>query len=174
MKKQVLFLDLDGTIIETASGETFPKHIGDMKFKDGILESLKKFVLENDDSIYIFIVTNQGGIQMGYVDENAFREKLRFVCKCIYSYLQHYIDGHCITVDSKYCPSIKENENRKPNTGMLTFLLEKHKLNVEQDAMLMVGDVYMQNEKIYDTNRETAENFGIDYKDVKDFIANPV
>lgn len=33
MKKyKVLFCDMDGTLIETASGETFPKGIWDMKF----------------------------------------------------------------------------------------------------------------------------------------------
>ena len=40
MKKyKVLFCDMDGTLIETASGETFPKGIWDMKFKFDVLDA---------------------------------------------------------------------------------------------------------------------------------------
>lgn len=42
MKKyKVLFCDMDGTLIETASGETFPKGIWDMKFKFDVLDAIK-------------------------------------------------------------------------------------------------------------------------------------
>lgn len=42
MKKyKVLFCDMDGTLIETVSGETFPKGIWDMKFKFDILDAIK-------------------------------------------------------------------------------------------------------------------------------------
>lgn len=57
MKKyKVLFCDMDGTLIETASGETFPKGIWDMKFKFDVLDAIK-----NLNPKAIFIVTNQGG-----------------------------------------------------------------------------------------------------------------
>ena len=36
-KYKVIFADLDGTLIETLSGETFPKGIWDMKIKFDIL-----------------------------------------------------------------------------------------------------------------------------------------
>lgn len=42
MKKyKVLFCDMDGTLIETVSGETFPKGIWDMKFRDLITSKNK-------------------------------------------------------------------------------------------------------------------------------------
>lgn len=42
MKKyKVLFCDMDGTLIETASGETFPNGIWDMKFKFDVLDAIK-------------------------------------------------------------------------------------------------------------------------------------
>lgn len=42
MKKyKALFCDMDGTLIETASGETFPKGIWDMKFKFDVLDAIK-------------------------------------------------------------------------------------------------------------------------------------
>ena len=40
MKKvKVLFADLDGTLIKTLSGETFPKGVWDMQFRFEVLES---------------------------------------------------------------------------------------------------------------------------------------
>ncbi len=55
MKKyKVLFCDMDGTLIETASGETFPKGIWDMKFKFDVMDAIKNLNPEE-----IFIVTNQ-------------------------------------------------------------------------------------------------------------------
>lgn len=32
-KKKVIFIDLDGTLIDTASGKTFPEGVWDMKLK---------------------------------------------------------------------------------------------------------------------------------------------
>ena len=50
---KVIFADLDGTLIETISGETFPKGIWDMKIKFDVLDAIKKLNPE-----CIFIVTN--------------------------------------------------------------------------------------------------------------------
>jgi histidinol phosphatase-like enzyme len=66
IKKTVLFADLDGTIITTVSGETFPTFIGDMKFVDGFLPALKRFKEENG-ATHLLIVTNQAGIEKGYI-----------------------------------------------------------------------------------------------------------
>ena len=58
MKKyDIIFCDLDGTLIETISGETFPKGIWDMKLRFDVLDVIKKLNPE-----YILIVSNQGGI----------------------------------------------------------------------------------------------------------------
>mgnify|MGYP002859771067 CR=1 FL=1 len=71
MKKyKVLFSDLDGTLIDTLSGETFPKGIWDMKLKFDVIEAIKKL-----DPDYVFIVTNQGGIEKGFM--SARRGKCR-------------------------------------------------------------------------------------------------
>ena len=54
MKKyEVLFCDMDGTLIETVSRETFPNGIWDMKFKFDVLDAIK-----NLNPKEIFIVTN--------------------------------------------------------------------------------------------------------------------
>lgn len=62
MKKyEVIFSDLDGTLIDTISGETFPKGIWDMKIKFDVLDKIKEIKPK-----CLLIVTNQGGIEKGF------------------------------------------------------------------------------------------------------------
>ena len=65
--KKVIFCDLDGTLIETISGETFPKGIWDMRIKLDVLDAIKKLNPE-----YVLIVSNQGGIESGFVAKHDF------------------------------------------------------------------------------------------------------
>ncbi len=54
MKKyKVLFADLDGTLIDTVSGDTFPKGIWDMRIRFDVLDAIKKL---NPD--FVFIISN--------------------------------------------------------------------------------------------------------------------
>lgn len=41
---EVIFADLDGTLINTISGETFPKGIWDMKLNFDALDAIKKLI----------------------------------------------------------------------------------------------------------------------------------
>ena len=93
MKKyNVIFADLDGTLIDTISGETFPKGIWDMRIKFDVLDAIKKLNPE-----YILFVSNQGGIESGFVDAQNFRAKSEYVaradgeycnCKCYAMYCE--------------------------------------------------------------------------------------
>lgn len=59
MKKcKLLITDLDGTLIETLSGDTFPKGIWDMKLKLYVFEAIKNYAPDD-----ILIISNQGGIE---------------------------------------------------------------------------------------------------------------
>ena len=42
-KYKVIFADLDGTLIDTISGETFPKGIWDMKIKFDVLDKIRTY-----------------------------------------------------------------------------------------------------------------------------------
>lgn len=163
MKKyEVIFADLDGTLIETISGEAFPKGIWDMKIRFDVLDAIKKLNPE-----YILIVSNQGGIELGLVNEGHFNLKLNYICKSI----EEYCNCSCYCT---YCVSNNESDQfRKPNVGMLEHLTE---LNVGDDfdcikpKSLMIGDASGKGGQFSDSDKKTAENFGIDYIDVEDFI----
>lgn len=160
--KKILFADLDGTLIKTKSEETFPKGIWDMEFRFDTLDAIKKL---NPD--YILIVSNQGGIESGFVNDDNFRAKSGYVTAAI----REYCDCECYAM---YClTNDKSNLYRKPNTGMLEELLERYvgdDFDFIKSKSLMIGDASGKENQFSDTDKKTAENFGIDYLDVEDFI----
>lgn len=167
MKKyKVLFCDLDGTLIETLSGKTFPKGIWDMKFKFDVLDAIKKLAPE-----YVFIVSNQGGIALGFVDATNIESKFDYVC----SALSDYCNISIHKVSYNFCSSNNPlDKDRKPNTGMLEYFYEpyinKWYKDEGKNCCLMIGDASGLEGQFSDSNKKTAENFGIDYLDVNDFI----
>ena len=161
-KYKVLFADLDGTLIDTISGETFPKGIWDMKLKFEVLDKIKELNPE-----FLFIVTNQGGIEKGFVDENEFRCKSEYVSRAIREYCG-------CNVRSMYCTSNDKNDKyRKPNVGMLDLLCENYvgdDFEYIKSKSLMIGDASGKPGQFSDSDKKCAENFGIDYLDVEDFL----
>lgn len=166
INKEILFTDLDGTLIDTINGDDFPKGIWDMKFNFDCLDAIKKM-----NPKCVFIVTNQGGISEGYVSEESFVEKLNYVIGVI----KDYCDCPC---DAMYCESNdKENPYRKPNTKMLEQLIDNYlsdyDTEIDEDIKsrcLMIGDASGMAWQFSDSDKKTAINFGIDYMDVDDFI----
>ena len=158
----VIFSDLDGTLIETISGEVFPKGIWDMKLRFEVLDTIKKL-----NPQYIFIVSNQGGIGNGFVNQIHFNNKLDYICSSI----EEYCNCHCWAT---YCASNDEsNPNRKPNVGMLSSVVGLYFDDVHdyiKSASLMIGDASGKEGQFSDSDKKTAENFGIDYMDVEDFV----
>ena len=165
MKKyKVIFSDLDGTLIETISGKTFPKGIWDMKIRFDVLDKIKKIKPE-----CLLIVTNQGGIEKGFVNRRNFEFKMEYLCRSIKEYTE-------IPVEYSYCEkNAPTYKYRKPNTGMLDSLMYKMinrgiiENGIETDKMLMIGDASGKDGQFSDSDKKTAENYCIDYMDVDDF-----
>ena len=166
MKKyNVIFSDLDGTLINTISGETFPKGIWDMQIRFEVLDKIKEIKPK-----CLLIVTNQGGIEKGFVNRRNFEFKMEYLCLSIKEYTG-------IPVEYSYCerndPAYKY---RKPNTGMLDSLMHKMfnrgiiENGIETDKMLMIGDASGKEGQFSDSDKKTAENYCIDYMDVEEFV----
>ena len=160
--KKVIFCDLDGTLIETISGETFPKGVWDMRIRFDVLDVIKSLHPQ-----YVFIVSNQGGIESGFVNDDNFRAKMEYIARAIWE----YCGCKCYAM---YCETNdKSDPYRKPNTGMLEALLEKHvgdDFDYIKQKSLMIGDASGKEGQFSDSDKKTAENFGIDYMDVNDFV----
>ena len=160
--KKVIFCDLDGTLIETISGEPFPKGIWDMRIRFDVLAAIKGLKPE-----YIFIVSNQGGIESGFVDRDNFKSKSEYITRAIKEYCECDCYGmYCETND-------KSDPYRKPNALMLEDLLETYvgdDFDYIKQKSLMIGDASGKEGQFSDSDKKTAENFGIDYMDVNDFV----
>lgn len=162
---KVLFADLDGTLIDTISGETFPKGIWDMKIKFEVLDKIKEM-----NPLALMIVTNQGGIEKGFVNRRNFEFKMEYILRSIKEYIG-------VFTEYSYCTSNDSNSRfRKPNTGMLETSLFKiqniwfKQESITYDDILMIGDALGKDGQFSDSDKKCAENFGIDYIDVDDFV----
>lgn len=163
MKKyNVIFSDLDGTLINTISGETFPKGIWDMQIRFEVLDKIKEIKPK-----YLLIVSNQGGIESGFVNAHDFRAKSEYITRAI----REYCNCKCYAM---YCTTNnKSDSHRKPNVGMLESLLEKYvgdDFDYIKSVSLMIGDASGKEGQFSDSDKKTAENFCIDYMDVDDFV----
>lgn len=158
---RVLICDLDGTLIETKSGNTFPVDTNDWKFKKWIQEAVQEY-----NPKYLFIVTNQGGIEKGFVNEADFIRKLM----SIRSEIKLWGVPH---VDFTYCAhNDASNPFRKPNTGMIDYFRHDcaNGYDFNKRDALMIGDASGLRGQFSDTDLQTARNAGILYCDVNDFI----
>lgn len=160
--KNILFCGLDGTLIETISGDTFPKGIWDMKLRFDVLDAIKKLNPE-----YVLIVSNQGGIEKRFVDAQKFSKKLFYIIEAI----GEYCGCECYAM---YCDTNnKSDPYRKPNTKMLETLLDDYvgdDFDFIKQKSLMIGDASGKEGQFSDSDKKTAENFGIDYMNVSDFV----
>ena len=155
--RKVLFCDLDGTLIETKSGKTFPENEKDWKFKDGI-----RYAIETYNPRYIFIVTNQGGIEKGFVDEDLFQRKLSDIISEIRTWGDYVAEWiYCKHNDPM-------NPYRKPNAGMVHYFFTNY--NISKRKSLMIGDASGKDGQFSDSDLKCAKNAGIKYCDVDDFI----
>lgn len=157
-RTRILFVDLDNTLIRTASRLTFPLGIWDMKINIGMIESIKKY-----SPHLVVIITNQGGIESGFVKEEHFIKKIEYIAAIISEYCDCKVEyQYCSTMD-------KDNPRRKPNIGMLEPYLGK-----EYVSYLYVGDMASYTDKtgafVPGIDQVTAENAKIPFKDVKEFM----
>ena len=156
---KVLFCDLDGTLIETKSGNTFPINENDWKFKYGIKKAIQEY-----NPKYIFIISNQGGIEKGFVNENKFIAKMAAIVNEIKTW------GNFV-VDYIYCTSNdKNNPYRKPNDGMVHDFIYNAGYSLSKKQSLMIGDASGLDGQFSGSDLQCAKNAGIRYTDVNYFI----
>lgn len=165
MRYKVIFADLDGTLIDTISGGLFPKGIWDMRIKFDVLDKIKEI-----NPKCLLIITNQGGIEKGFVNRRNFEFKMEYLCRSIKEYTG-------IEVEYSYCEKNDTNwKYRKPNIGMIDSLMYKMinrgvvENGILSDHILMIGDASGKEGQFSDSDKKCAENAGFKYMDIADFI----
>lgn len=163
--KRLVFIDLDGTLIKTLSGDNFPRNVADMKLILPTWCALKEWVTRKGGSDWhIRVITNQGGIESGAVKEHFFWAKLQYICCALADYLGGEQE---VNVSFDYCPYTNElHPKRKPGTGMIRSF--DRLLDYDKEDMVMIGDASGRPYDFSNSDLKTAENYGISYIDVRD------
>ena len=112
----------------------------------------------------MFIVSNQGGIEAGFVNITLFQQKFMYVIAS----LQEFLGLHTF-VAGKFCPTQDAKfEGRKPNTAMLTSMLDEFEqilgYKFTKEECVYIGDT------LVDTEELTAKNFGCDFVPVESLL----
>ncbi|QKY70747.1 HAD-IIIA family hydrolase [Lentibacillus sp. CBA3610] len=123
-----MFLDRDGVINEVLSERVkFVNRPRDFYLLEGVGEAVKIF---NDMGYYVFIVTNQGGIGLGYMKVDALTD--------IHNKMEaDFGEFGAVIDDIAYCPH-EPHANcpcRKPKPQMILDLAEKHNVNLSESYM---------------------------------------
>ncbi|WP_042143271.1 HAD-IIIA family hydrolase [Paucisalibacillus sp. EB02] len=126
-----IFLDRDGVINEVLTRRVkFVNKPSDFYLLYGVGEAIKQL---NDAGYKVFVVTNQGGIGLGFMKEAALEK--------VHQKMQDDLAGFGARIDDiAYCPH-KPHAGcacRKPRPQMLIDLAEKHDIDLEKSYM--VGD----------------------------------
>ena len=117
--KKVVFVDLDGTLIETISGSPHPQGVWDVKLRLNVFAKLNSSF---PNMTHLFVVTNQGGIEKGYVNPDSFDRKFEWVLGCLSDWMKERRE---LIVGGAVCPENDETYyRRKPNPGMLQDLVK--------------------------------------------------
>lgn len=129
-KDWTLFLDRDGVINVRREGEYITKP-EDFVFIDGVPQAISEL---NKIFKYIFIVTNQQGIDKGLMTENdlsAIHKKM----------LDELAIANARIDDIFYCPDLEGSNSffRKPNIGMALAARKKYP-DINFKKSVMVGD----------------------------------
>lgn len=160
---RILFCDLDGTLIKTKSGKTFPENSNDWDLRIEVIEAIRAY-----EPTAIHIISNQGGIEKGFVNHQEFINKMLHITTVMKDDL-----GIPVTFD--YCQYNDPNHSyRKPNPGMIINYLTSKSVPARQ--CLMIGDASGRPGQFSDSDLRCADNAGISYLDVDDFVNkyNPI
>lgn len=129
--KQAIFLDRDGVLNEVLSSRVkFVNHPNDLYLLEGAAEAVAELSKSGYD---LFVVTNQGGVGLGFLKEKNLRK--------IHDHLIEVIkEQGGIIKEVSYCPHKPKAgcQCRKPNPGLLLELAQRH--DIDLDKSVMVGD----------------------------------
>lgn len=152
--RKALFLDLDHTVIRPLGGRTFPKDADDWEWMPGMIDALKSEIAAAGgwQQVKFILVTNQGGVALGYQTEHEVEAKLRRIRQEL---------GEAVGCPIHSYTSYKADYDRKPNPGMAYKAALEFELDLPE--CMMIGDM--------DSDREFAIAAGIErYMDVQKYL----
>lgn len=129
--KKAVFLDRDGVINEVLTKRVkFVNRPDQLYFLPGAAEAVR---LLNETFDYVFVVTNQGGVGLGFMKESELQK--------IHDHMIKELKKEGAVIDEAvYCPHKPKAgcDCRKPNSKLIEQLAEKY--HIDLASSYMVGD----------------------------------
>ncbi|MTH54312.1 HAD-IIIA family hydrolase [Bacillus mangrovi] len=129
--KKAVFLDRDGVLNEVLTDRVkFVNHPNQLHLLDRAAEAVKLF---NDSGFTVFVVTNQGGVGLGYMSESSLSR--------IHAKMERLISEKGGIIQEIACCTHKPDRGcscRKPEPGMLFDLAERYGIDLSESYM--IGD----------------------------------
>lgn len=162
--KMIMF-DADGTLRRcTVPGQPCPNNPGEWELMPNVKETLARYDLKR---IGLYVVSNQGGIALGYLTETMALDLIYDLCEQIDPDLPHgrYAAYICPHSPNDGCPC------RKPSPYLLLQVLtqewDERKYFDDYDPPKLSECLYVGDQ---DTDRQTAERAGIAFMWANDFF----
>lgn len=129
----IIFVNLDNTLIKTKSGKKFPLHSKDWIFIPETINALKYYLNRRNNKVVI--ITNQLGIEQGFINETVFVQKIEDIC----NKLEKVLALKKNTISYRYCK--KDNTfDTIPSPGMVFEFLMEEELTLYNSVMLGEAD----------------------------------
>jgi D-glycero-D-manno-heptose 1,7-bisphosphate phosphatase len=123
--KKALFLDRDGVINKNLKPINNPE---DFQLYSGVKEALRN---AEQAGFELFVVTNQGGIELGFITVEQLNE--------IHNKMMEILKQYCTIREIKFCPDYhKDTGCRKPKPNMILELCKKYDIDIKNS--FMIGD----------------------------------
>lgn len=123
---RAIFCDRDGVINDNTKHVNKPE---DLVIYDAAKKGLQKAYQAGYD---LFVVTNQGGIELGFLKEEDLEE--------IHKKMREELAPYCKIKAIKYCPDFHRKTGcRKPEPGMILELAKEYQIDLSKSWM--IGDM---------------------------------
>ncbi|WP_425449849.1 D-glycero-alpha-D-manno-heptose-1,7-bisphosphate 7-phosphatase [Dethiothermospora halolimnae] len=124
--KRAIFCDRDGVINDNTKHVNKPD---DLTIYNEAKEGLKKLY---NNEYELFVVTNQGGVELGYIGETQLDG--------IHEKMIKELKDYCEFKEIVYCPDFhRKSDCRKPKPGMIVKLAKKYDIDLKNSWM--IGDM---------------------------------
>ena len=126
---KLLIVILDGTLITTRSGKSFPVHSEDWKFKTGWYELFKT---ATEKGYKLTIIDNQFAVGDGFVTEQNFNKKIENICTII----EKEVRLPKNSIITNFCLSDSDAYRVIPSPGLLYELALDYEVRLDQSVLI--------------------------------------
>lgn len=152
---KVRAFDLDSTLIETMSGNRFPKNATDYIWCKGVLQKLHEL---SKEGYQLVVFSNQKGAKSG-VKLKMLLDKIEMLIKDLNEPIIFFL-------------ATNEDWNRKPSPGMWSLFINHYCNKVRPTDAMYIGDAAGRPNDFACSDRKFARNIGIKFQTPEEFFQN--